>query len=135
MENKNSQIFGGESFPETENGIFSVDTEKRQEGFISGATTDMERDLGVKALEGIDDLASVPADAGNVEKVIEGSGVIAASGEADVHTEKGVDELVEKAEKSVDEAKREHNVLKMQEEKIALGRKVIEMVRSNGGVQ
>ena len=132
MENKNSQNFGGENLSERER-YFGVEQMQEVEKFIP----DNVQSMGEGALKGLNDLPEVEENenAPDMARVIQGGGVIAADGEADTWTEKGVDELVERAEKSVDEAKKEHNVVKMQEEKIALGRETLEMMRGNGGVQ
>lgn len=134
MENKSSQIFGGERNLGVGEGIFS--SEVRQEEETERFIPDNAKSMGEGALKGINELPmpEEPVDE-DIKRVIQGGGVIAKDGESDTHTEKGVDEMVERAERSVAEAKREHNALKMQEEKIALGRETLEMMRGNGGVQ
>lgn len=98
MENLNSQNFGGEQISGEEVGIFSGSTEAKQE-FISGNTADMERDMGVKALEGLEELAGVQGGMPGENLAVE-SGIVSEDGEGDARTEKGIDKLVEEAEKS-----------------------------------
>lgn len=106
MENKNSQSFGGEQFPEKEMEIFSGQKTGNGESFISGATRDMEREMGVKALDGIEELAERPIDTqANMAKILSEGGTIAVNGEGDERTEKGIDKLVEEAEKSSERTK------------------------------
>ena len=106
MENKNSQIFGGEQIPDREVGIFSEQQTGGGEPFISGATQDMERDMGVKALEGIEGISEVPADAQvNMARIVQEGGVVSADGEGDARTERGIDKIVEEAEKYSEQTK------------------------------
>lgn len=106
MENKNSQNFGGEQISSREVEIFSGQKVGHGEPFISGVTQDMERDMGVKALEGIDGIAEVPADAQvNMAKIVQEGGVVSADGEGDERTERGIDKIIEEAEKSSEQTK------------------------------
>lgn len=106
MENKSSQNFGGEQISSREVEIFSGQQAVGNEPFISGVTQDMERDMGVRALEGIDNIAEVPADAQmNMAKIVQEGGVVSADGEGDSRTERGIDKIVEEAERSSEKTK------------------------------
>ena len=106
MENKSSRDFGGEQIPSREVEIFSEQRADVDESFISGVTRDMERDMGVKALEGIDDIAEVPADVQvNMAKIVQEGGIVSADGEGDARTERGIDKIVEEAERSSEKTK------------------------------
>ena len=106
MENKSSQNFGGEQISSREVEIFSEQQTVGNEPFISGVTQDMERDMGVRALEGIDNIAEVPADAQmNMAKIVQEGGVVSADGEGDSRTERGIDKIVEEAERSSEKTK------------------------------